>query len=146
MSATRKYVRPTVAGWLTPTLLAPWLSMTAAVTAFAALGVDWGLFGKVAGWAVGMLVGGVWAFVYCTLLVLVDLLLLGVKVRTLPAGGRGFATAFLSPLAIFGVYAVAPPHTFWAYGGFWGVGAAVLVPMLVVGLGTRLFAGIKPPR
>jgi hypothetical protein len=77
-----RYVRPTVAGWLTPTLLAPWITAYGAVTAIAALKID-GLFGKVLGWTVGMLVGSVWAFVFCTLLILVDLALLGVKVRTL---------------------------------------------------------------
>ena len=83
-----RYVRPTVAGWLTPTLIAPWISVYGVVTAVAALGIDRGLFGKVLGWTVGMVVGSVWAFVFCTLLVLVDLALLGVKVRTLPAGKR----------------------------------------------------------
>ena len=86
MASAERYVRPTVAGWLTPTLIAPWISVYTAVTAIAVLGIDYGLFGKVVGWAVGMLVGSVWAFVFCTLLVLVDLTLLGVKVRTLPAG------------------------------------------------------------
>jgi hypothetical protein len=139
-------VRPTVAGWLAPTLIAPWISVYGAVTAFAALGVDWGLFGKIAGWAVGMVVGSVWAFAYCLMLLVIDLALLGVKVRTLPAGGRGWGAAFLSPLAVFGVYAVAPPHTFWPYGGWWGVGAAVLAPMLLVAIVARVFAGVKPPR
>ena len=34
----------------------------------------YGLFGKVLGWTVGMLVGSVWAFVFCTLLVIGQLL------------------------------------------------------------------------
>ena len=83
------------------------------------------------GWTVGMLVGSVWAFVFCTLLVLVDLALLGVKVRTLPAGKRGWALSFLSPLAVFGAYVAVPPYKFYAAGP-WAIGAAVLVPMIVV--------------
>ncbi len=142
---SERYVRPTVAGWLTPTLIAPWLSMSAAVTAFAALGVDWGLFGKVAGWAVGMIAGSIWSFVYCLMLIVVDLMLLGVKVRTLPAGARGWGLSFLSPLMVFGVYAVAPPYTFWPY-GWWTVAGVTLAPMLVVALLTRIFAGRKPLR
>lgn len=140
-----RYVRPTVAGWLTPTLIAPWLSVYGAVTAFAALGVDWGLFGKVAGWAVGMLVGSVWAFAFCTLLVLTDVLLLAVRARTLPARGRGWLASFISPLMVFGIYGAAPPHTFWRYGG-WGVAAAVVAPMAIVALVTRVFMGRKPLR
>jgi hypothetical protein len=140
--ATERYVRPTIAGWLTPTLLAPWISVYGAVTAFAALGVDWGLWGKVAGWAVGMLVGSIWAFAFCAMLIAVDLALLAIRVRTLPAGGRGWLASFVSPLAVFGIYAMAPPHTFWAY-GWWGVGAAVLAPMAIVALLFRVFTGRK---
>lgn len=142
---SERYVRPTVAGWLTPTLIAPWISVYGAVTAFAALGVDWGLFGKIAGWAVGMLVGSVWAFAFCLMLLLVDLALLGVRVRTLPAGKRGWGTSLLAPLMVFGIYGVAPPHTFWPYGG-WGVAAAVLAPMALVAIFIRVIAGRKPLR
>lgn len=137
-----RYVRPTVAGWLTPTLIAPWISVYGAVTAIAALHID-GLFGKVLGWTVGMLVGSAWAFVFCTLLVLVDLALLGVKVRTLPAGKRGWLLSFLSPLAVFGAYVAVPPYKFYAAGP-WAIGAAVLVPMVVVAVASRVVAGRKP--
>lgn len=140
-----RYVRPTVAGWLTPTLIAPWLSVYGAVTAIAALGIDRGLFGKVLGWTVGMLVGSVWAFVFCALLLIVDLALLGVKVRTLPAGKRGWALSFLSPLLVLGTYVAVPPYKFYAAGP-WAIAAAVLIPMIAVAVGTRVFAGSKPLR
>lgn len=140
-----RYVRPTVAGWLTPTLIAPWLSVYGAVTAIAALGIDRGLFGKVLGWTVGMLVGSVWAFVFCALLLIVDLALLGVKVRTLPAGKRGWALSFLSPLLVLGSYVAVPPYKFYAAGP-WAIAAAVLIPMIAVAVGTRVFAGTKPLR
>jgi len=141
----QRYVRPTVAGWLTPTLIAPFLSVYGAVTAIAALGIDRGVFGKVLGWALGMTVGTVWAFVFCLFLIVSDLLLLGVKVRTLPAGKRGWLASFLSPLAVFGIYVFAPPYKFYAAGP-WAVGAAVLLPMLAVAIATRVFSGQKPPR
>lgn len=140
-----RYVRPTVAGWLTPTLIAPWLSVYGAVTAIAALGIDRGLFGKVLGWTVGMLVGSVWAFVFCALLLVVDLALLGVKVRTLPAGKRGWALSFLSPLLVLGTYVAVPPYKFYAAGP-WAIAAAVAIPMILVAIGTRVFAGTKPLR
>lgn len=139
-----RYVRPTVAGWLTPTLLAPWISAYGAVTAIAALHID-GLFGKVLGWTVGMLVGSVWAFAFCTLLILVDLALLGVKVRTLPSGGRGWAAGLLSPLAVFASYVAVPPYRFYAAGP-WAIGAAIVVPMVVVAIASRVLSGKKPPR
>lgn len=142
---SERYVRPTIAGWLTPTLIAPWLSVYAAVTAFAALGVDWGLFGKIAGWAVGMLIGSVWAFTFCLMLLAIDVALLAVRVRTLPAGKRGWFGAFVAPLMAFGIYGAAPPHTFWRYGG-WGIFAAVFAPMALGALVARFFAGRRPPR
>lgn len=140
-----KYVRPTVAGWLTPTLIAPWITTYGVVTAAAALGIDKGLWGKALGWLLGMIVGSVWAFVFCLFLVLVDLSLLAIKVRTLPAGKRGWLTSFVSPLVVFGIYAVAPPYAFWPY-GVWSVVAAALLPMLVVAIFARVFGGMKPPR
>jgi hypothetical protein len=143
--ATERYVRPTVAGWLTPTLIAPWITVYGVVTAVAALGIDRGLFGKVLGWTVGMVVGSVWAFVFCALLVVVDLALLGVKARTLPAGKRGWFKSLLSPLAVFGAYVVVPPYKFYAAGP-WAIAAAVVVPMIVVAIASRVIAGVKPPR
>ena len=142
---SERYVRPTVGGWLRPTLIAPWLSTYAAVTAIAFLGIDRGLFGKGVAWALGMLVGSAWAFVYCLMLIVVDLLLLGVKVRTLPAGKRGWGAAFFSPLACFAAYFAMPPYKFYAYGP-WAVAGAVLAPMLVVAIASRVLSGIKPPR
>jgi hypothetical protein len=142
---SERYVRPTVGGWLAPTLLAPWISVYGAVTAYAALGLDWGRFGKVAGWAAGMLVGSVWAFTFCLILILVDVLLLAVRVRTLPAGKKGWLGTLVAPLMVFGIYGVAPPHTFWPY-GWGGVAAAVFAPMALVAILVRVFAGQKPPR
>jgi hypothetical protein len=140
-----RYVRPTVGGWLRPTLIAPWLSTYGAVTAATVLGVDRGLFGKGVAWALGMTLGTVWAFVYCLVLVVVDLLLLGVKVRTLPTGGRGWGVALLSPLAVFATYFAVPPYKFYASGP-WAIAAAVLVPMVAVAIGTRILGGARPPR
>lgn len=142
---SERYVRPTVGGWLRPTLIAPWLSTYGAVTAIAALGIDRGLFGKVLGWALGMTLGTVWAFAFCLMLVVVDLLLLGVKVRTLPAGKRGWAAAFFSPLVVFATYVVVPPYKFYVYGP-WAVAGAVLAPMLIVAIAARVLSGMKPPR
>lgn len=142
---TERYVRPTVGGWLRPTLIAPWLSVYGAVTAAATLGIDRGLFGKVVGWTLGMMLGSIWSFVFCLVLIVVDLALLAVKVRTLPAGKRGWLSALASPLMVFGIYTVAPPYTFYPHGP-WAVVGAVVAPMVLVALVIRIFAGQKPPR
>lgn len=142
---SERYVRPTVGGWLAPTLLAPWVSTYGVVTAVAVLGIDRGLFGKSVAWAMGMAVGSAWALSFCLLLVLVDVLLLGVKVRTLPVGGRGWLASLLSPLAVFATYVAVPPYSFWRSGP-WAVAAAVAAPMIAVALVTRVVSGRKPPR
>jgi hypothetical protein len=142
---TKRYERPTIGGWLRPALIGPWLSVYGAVTAIAALGIDRGLFGKVVGWAVGMVVGSAWALVFILAAALVDLLLLGVRVRTLPAGRRAWSMSLLSPLATIGIYMAVPPHTFIKYGP-WGVVAAILAPMFAVLIAFRVAAGQKPLR
>jgi hypothetical protein len=141
----QRYVRPTVAGWLTPTLLAPWISVYGAITAFVALGLDKSLFGKGVAWVGGMVAGSMWAFAFCTVLVLTDLLLLGVRVRTLPAGRRGWGTALLAPFAVLAIYMAAPPHQFYRAGP-WAVIAAVVAPMIAVAFASRVAFGMKPPR
>lgn len=141
----QKYKRPTVGGWLTPTLIAPWISVYGAVTAVAALGIDRGLLGKAVAWTVMMTVGTVWTFVFCLTLLLVDVSLLAVKVRTLPAGKRGWGAAFLAPLVCGGIYSFLPWRALLA-SGVWGIAGALLVPMVLVAIGVRVFAGQKPPR
>jgi hypothetical protein len=140
--ATEKYVRPTIAGWLAPTLIVPWVASYASTAAFLALGVDFGKWHQAA-WVVGLIFAGVFAFTYSTLLVIIDLLLLAVRVRTFSTGKRAWLGTFLSVPAIFSAYLVFPPHKFWATGG-WGVAAAAFVPMLIGAIGLRVFAGRKP--
>lgn len=141
----QRYVRPTVAGWLTPTLLAPWISVYGAITAFVALGLDRSLFGKGVAWVAGMIAGSIWAFAFCAVLIVTDLLLLTVRVRTLPAGRRGWGTSFLSPFAVLAVYMAVPPYQFYKAGP-WAVLAAVVVPMIAVAVTSRVAFGQKTLR
>jgi hypothetical protein len=142
--AAEKYVRPTIAGWLAPTMIAPWIASYASTAAFLGLGVDFGKW-HYAAWVVGLVFAGVFAFAFSLTLVLVDLLLLGVRLRTFTTGARAWLGTFITVPAIFGVYLAVPPHKFWATGG-WGVAAAVFVPMLIGALFLRIFAGRKPLR
>jgi len=142
MAAPQKYVRPTIAGWLTPTLIAPWIASYASTAAFLALGVDFGKW-HTAAWVVGLVFAGVFAATFSLMLVVIDLLLLAVRVRTFASGKRAWLGTFLAVPAIFSCYVAVPPHKFWASGG-WGVAAAVFVPMFIGALGLRIFAGRKP--
>ena len=141
----QKYVRPTVGGWLRPTLIAPWITVYSAVTLGVLLGLDWGRAGKVAAWAAGMLAGSVWTFAFCLMLVLVDLSLLAVKVRTLPAGRGGWMAAFLAPLPPMAVYTLLPWKQL-SMSGPWTLAAAILIPMAIQAILVRIVSGQKPPR
>jgi hypothetical protein len=68
-----------------------------------------------------------------------------VRVRTLPAGKRGWGTAFLSPLAVFGIYTAVPPYQYYKMGP-WAVVAALVVPMVAVAVASRVAFGQKPLR
>lgn len=137
-----RYVRPTIAGWLTPTLIAPWLASYASMAGLLTLGVDFGKW-HYAAWIVGLVFAGVFAFTFSLTLIVVDLLLLAVRVRTFATGTRAWLGTFVTVPAIFGVYLAVPPHKFWTTGA-WGVAAAVFVPMLIGALGLRIVAGRKP--
>lgn len=140
-----RYVRPTIAGWLLPTLFGPWLSLTAAITLAAAFGSDFHWAGRLIGWGLAMVLASLWAALYVAMLVVVDLLLLGAKVRTLPSQARAWAHTTLSPLAVLATYALLPARAI-ARGGPWVVGAAVLLPMVLAAAVTRIAFGVRPPR
>ncbi len=141
---TKRYVRPTIAGWLVPSLLAPWISVVGVVTAFSALGVSWGIVARVATWLLGMLVGGLWTIVYCTMCMVADVALLAVRARTLPTGTRGWTLGLAAPVVVFACYAMWPPYSFWRHCA-WGVALATLAPMLVAVIVSRWVGGEKLP-
>ncbi len=143
--ANETYRRPTVAGWLAPVMVGPWISIFLFVTAYAFLGPEWRYVPRWGIWAIGMLSGTVIGAVYVALLALVDVLLLAVKVRMFPTGKRGWLTATLSPLVFMTSYAILRPWAYWK-GGPWTVVAILAVPLVVTAIGTRLLTGARVPR
>ena len=139
---TERYVRPTIGGWLPPVLFGPWISVYSAVSLYAALGPEHRFLGRWAMWAMGMLAGSLGAAMYVTVLVIVDLALLALRQRTLPTGGRAWATAMGSPLVVMLSYMVFAPHGFYKFGP-WAIAAAMFIPMVVSAFGVRVFAGKK---
>ncbi len=137
-----RYVRPTVIGWLGPTMLGPWLSVYSVVSLYAAFGPEGRFLGRWAMWAMGMLAGSLVAAMYVLVLVLVDVLLLALRARTLPTGRRAWGMSLGSPLLLGISYVVFAPHGFYKYGP-WAIAAALLVPMVVSAFGVRIFAGKK---
>lgn len=140
-----RYVRPTIAGWLVPTLFGPWLSVAMAVTLAATLGSDFHWAGRLIGWGLAMVLASGWAALYVVVLVVVDLVLLVAKARTLPARRRAWVHATVSPLAVMATYAALPARAV-ARGGPWVVAAALVVPMIGAAVATRVAFGERPPR
>lgn len=140
-----RYKRPTIRGWILPTVVGPLVSVYTTVSLVALFWGDAGMIWRGVGWAAGMLFGSIWAAVYILLLGFVDVSLLVVKLRTLPVGRRAWLMALGCPAVIAGIYKLVPPYKFYASGP-WGVILAFLVPMLIVTLVARIAFGTKPPR
>jgi hypothetical protein len=138
----KTYRRPTIRGWLLPSSLGPFIAsyVAAILTAF---------FGPVDGhfrWvvlAVGIAIATVWSFLYVLIAALVDVALLSIRVRALPNGKYAWLQSFAAPAASLAVYAVYPPHKWWALGP-WAVAVALLVPPVIAILASRIALGSKP--
>jgi len=143
MKKEERYVRPSVAGWLLPTTIGTFLSAYAAVSAYAAFGPLPDLVPRVAFWIVGMAIATGWAIAYVLVQSFVDLALLAIRLRTLSNGKTAWFSALVGPLVPLATYVAYSPHKWWKMGP-WAVALAVLAPMLVSAVGTRLFLGKKP--
>ena len=141
-AGVKRYRRPSIAGWLAPLLLGPWPAIVASVTAYAFWGpaVPYVPRGVVAG--VGLLLGALAGSVYIALVAALDVLLLAVRLRTLPTGARGWSTMLASPLAFLLAYNVLRPWTFWK-GGPWTVLFVLAIPLVVTAVATRVLFGVR---
>ena len=137
-----KYVRPTVKGWVFPLMIAPWVSIYGAVSLFSAFGPEFKYVNRWVVWGVGMLAGTIVSFVYMLLLALIDVMLLAIRVRSLPNGKNAWLSAFVSPLAFLASYAVLRPWAYWK-GGPWTVLAIVVAPMVISAIVSRVFFGSR---
>lgn len=137
------YKRPSIAGWLAPLLVAPFVAAYASVAAYAYLGPLPDLVPRAAFLVVGLAVASLWAPLFTVIQALVDLALLATRMRTLETGSRGWLRAIVAPLLPIASYAVYSPHNWWKLGP-WTVVAAVLVPMLVSAVFVRLVSGKQP--
>jgi hypothetical protein len=136
------YRRPTLIGWLVPASIGPFVVAYVA----AILGAAFGPVGGHLRWVVlvvGLAVATLWASVYVLLATIVDVALLSMKVRTLPTGKNGWIQGFAAPAASLAMYAIHPPHKWFALGP-WAVVIAVLVPPVIAIALSRIFLGKKP--
>jgi hypothetical protein len=137
------YKRPSIAGWLAPVLVAPFVAAYASVAAYAYLGPLPDLVPRTAFLVVGLAVASLWAPLFAVIQGLVDLALLAIRLRMLENGGRAWLRAFVAPLLPLASYAVYSPHNWWKLGP-WTVVAAILVPMLLSAVAVRVVSGKRP--
>lgn len=145
MGMPQRYVRPTIRGWILPTIVGPFVSVYLIVSLAALFMGDIGTIWRGVGWFAGMMFGTVWAGIYVFVLALLDVGLLVVKLRTLPIGRRAWLMALGCPAVIAMVYKVIPPYGFYGSGP-WGVVLAFLAPMVLVTIIARVAFGSKPLR
>ncbi|HEX4513837.1 MAG TPA: hypothetical protein VGH87_04850 [Polyangiaceae bacterium] len=143
MKKEERYVRPSIAGWLLPTTIGTFLSAYGATSLYAAFGPLPDLVPRTVFWVVGMAVATAWALVFVLLQSVIDLALLTVRLRALANGKAAWFSALVAPLLPIATYAAYSPHKWWKLGP-WAVAIAVLVPMVVSVIATRVVLGKKP--
>ena len=144
--AEKRYVRPTVGGWLGPVLIAPWL-VTYGLIALDFFLLPHGGFLGPWPWLVSALgFGTAVTFLHVAALVTSDLLLLGVRVRSLPVGRAAWGMAAGSTAALYVLYRFVVSPIAMIKLGPWVAAAAFLLPPIVAACGTRVAAGAKIAR
>lgn len=138
----KSYKRPTIRGWLLPSTLGPFIASYIAAILTAFMGPVDGHFRWLV-LAIGLAIATVWSFAYMIIASLVDVALLSIRVRSLPNGKNAWLQSFAAPAASLAVYAVYPPHKWWALGP-WAVVVALLVPPVIAIIASRIVLGAKP--
>lgn len=134
--------------WAWPTLLGPFLPGWALVTWAAVVGDEQSVgsavqsvmpFFDVDGWALAMFLVSMMSAVVAFHLVVVDVLLLRMRLRALPTGGRAWFSGLLAPIATVLAWVVLPS-------GDGGAGSVLTVALgfLLGALVVRLLLGKRP--
>ncbi|HBQ11885.1 MAG: hypothetical protein RLO52_16185 [Sandaracinaceae bacterium] len=101
--------------WLKPTLLGPLIVLWSLITIGAVLGSMPAIAGeRLDGWLIGMLWMSFFGSGLGVLLIAVDVLLLKLKWRQLPTGGRAWISSCLTPMAVFFIWTLPfwpPPES-----------------------------------
>lgn len=148
MSETEKkaevpYKRASIAGWIFPLVIAPFVAAYGSVAAYSYLGPLPDYVPRTAFLVVGLAVASLWAPIFAVIQGAVDLLLLAVRFRALENGLRAWARSFLAAALPLVSYMAYSPHKWWKLGP-WSVGIAMLVPMVISAIVVRLFLGRRP--
>lgn len=142
VTTTDKYVRPTVAGWLTPLLLGPWIGSYAFVSAWSWLGPQYPYVPRMAAFIVGLTVATIYSLTFVIAQALLDVALLTVRLRALPTGKRAWLVAILSPVVPLLVSTLTMKRALWSLNP-WVIVATLAAPFCVTLLATRIAFGEK---
>jgi len=126
--------------WLVPTLVGPFATMWTLVTlAFLLTGQAQILGERLDTWAVAMLITGFLAAGQVVALLVSDVLLLKLKLRRLPTGGRVWLSSLLSPFIVQMIFMIPMPIE-----SVFGLALWVLGGMLGAATANRLLFGTAP--
>lgn len=135
--------RPSFGRWFRPLFLGTYLGSwgAAAVHALTDPRLAWLPYVGVLKWVLYLVGFTLLAFVWIAGVALYDVLLLKLRLRTLPTGLRAWGLAALAPLVGGLVLRLLPTSAAVA---FWPWLAAALVPTLAVAFGSRFALGQRP--
>jgi hypothetical protein len=140
---SRLLARPTFGRWFRPLFLGTYLGAwgAAAVHALTDPRLAWLPYVGVLKWVLYLTSFTLLAFVWIAGVALYDVILLKLRVRTLPTGPRAWGLSAMAPLVGGVVLRLLPTSAAVA---FWPWLAAALVPTLAVAFGARFALGERP--
>ena len=126
--------------WLKPTLLGPLVTMWTLTTIGTVLvGMHALSGGRFDNWLTGMLFASFFGSGLGVALIGMDVLLLKLKLRSLPTGSRAWVSSLLSPLGVFFLWRFIPPPE-----SVLGVVFFIALPMALATFGLRMMFGGRP--
>jgi hypothetical protein len=126
-----------IAGWATPLMLSPWLSIAGVTAAYAYFGPEVRFVPRDVVFGVGLALGVVTGALFVLASALIDIAILAIAKRTLPQGVTGWVSGAFGAALFTASYAVLKPWTYWR-GGPWTVVGLFVAPPIVAALVSRI--------
>ena len=123
-----------LARWLCPALLGPLLAIFVYITVAVLVGDCDPKLGRWGCWVLGMIFGTLFGGMLGLMLLVTDAILLRLRLRLLPMGGRAWLAGIAAPMIVFAVWHVWRPD---GRDG-WRLSLALLAPMVAAAIGLRL--------
>jgi hypothetical protein len=131
-----------IAGWATPLMLSPWLSIAAVTAAYAYLGPEIRFVPRNVVFGVGLALGVVTGALFVLAAAICDIAILAVAKRALPQRTAGWASGALGAALFTASYAVLKPWSYWRAGP-WTVVGLFVAPPIVAALLSRIAVAVQ---